>query len=179
MRQLQFEYPCVVPLKLRLISIVVHRIPGAFFEHKEEQAGPEQFHEFILMFGSAVRNFPEQVIEIGKIVRDRFLESKDQVALFLCVSIAVFFLFPPDFLLTFLTRLRTLLMTACALSLFHGEAPYVKGVHDVADDNMSMCSDPAVILQKKIAGKGQFSQKPFIACFMGVDDTFYECSLNS
>ncbi len=43
------------------------------------------------------------------------------------------------FLLTRPAFLSMLLMTACALSLFHGEASFVEGVHHVDGVNMSLC----------------------------------------
>jgi hypothetical protein len=76
------------------------------------------------------------------------VKSKDQIPALLIGLVVAYLLFPPVFLLTLLTDLYTVLVTACALSLFHGEAPCGEGVHDAAEHNISMGSDAAVIFQK-------------------------------
>jgi hypothetical protein len=159
MRQFELEEPKVIPSKLRFITLIVHRIARAFLEKKDHQARPEQFDEFIFRSRSTVRNVPKKIEQRGKIVCNRLVKPKDQVAFLLSVSVAVFFLFPPGFLLTCPAGVSTVLMTACALRLFHGEAPsLVQEFHHVAEYNMSMCSDTAVIFQKNSRKKTSHPQ---------------------
>jgi hypothetical protein len=87
MGQFQPEEPRIIPPKLRLIAIVVHRIARALLEKKQTEAGSEEFDEFILLFGSAIRNLPKQIVQLREIVPNRFLKPKDQIATLLGVPV--------------------------------------------------------------------------------------------
>jgi hypothetical protein len=111
-------------------------------------------------------------------VRDRFVEPEDEVSRLLSLPVSQCFLALPAFLLTSLAGLGTVLVTASALSVFHGEAPVSDEFHDVAGYNMSMSSGTAVFCQKNSRKKTEIPLSVHRPCRRGWQG-FLESSRNS
>jgi hypothetical protein len=116
MGQLNVKQPFILGPESRILTLVIHGIPGSFLEQEHRQTSHKEFHQPVARLRPAIRNRLEFVVEGGEMMIHGFAQPEQQVPSLLPESVATFFSLARVFSLTRALLLALLVMLLRLLS---------------------------------------------------------------